>query len=108
MDAKEFDHKHPWKLLGAAGAAIAVASAATVFMPGFLIGLALLAYGAGDWISRPTHTEITTAQRPGEYIIHRTNPWKRKPMGLVFYVIAVVLFILGLFAVFKILVPSAP
>ena len=59
---KDFNFKHWWTLVAAAGAAIAVASIPAHFVPGFLIGLALLAFGVGEWINRPRETKKETIE----------------------------------------------
>jgi hypothetical protein len=50
--------EHWWKLVGAAGVLIAIASVFVQFHPGLPMGLALLFFGAGEWINHPLENEI--------------------------------------------------
>jgi hypothetical protein len=103
------DVKNWWTLMGIAGALIAIASAPKPFVQGLLIGLGLMFFGAGEWINHPQRTEITTGQRPGDYITHKTNPWKPKSFGLLLDVLGVILFALGVLALFTFAqIPLAP
>jgi hypothetical protein len=94
---EEFNFKFWWNLLGAAGAAIVVASATASFVPGFLVGLGILAVGVGEWHNHPRRTEIITGKERGTYIKHGTNPWKPKLFGLIVDAIGIVLFCWGLY-----------
>lgn len=65
-----------WKLLAAAGAAMAIAATAAKFTPGLLIGLGLMLIGVGEWINRAKRTEV--------YVTHKIEsyPWKARLLGL--------------------------
>jgi hypothetical protein len=97
-DLQDFNFKHPWALIAAAGAVIAAGSAAS-FVPGLLMGLGLLFFGVGEWINHPQHTEIIRGETVGSYITHKTNPWKPKPFGLLLDALGIGLFGYGLFLV---------
>jgi hypothetical protein len=94
---EDFNLKYWWNLLGAAGAAIAVASVTAQFVPGFAIGLGLLFFGAGEWVNHPRRTEIVRGEMPGSYITTRSNPWKPKPFGLLLDAVGIGLFGFGVF-----------
>ncbi|HEX3063969.1 MAG TPA: hypothetical protein VHQ39_00745, partial [Dongiaceae bacterium] len=76
MDLKNFDLGHWWKLTAAAGALIAVASATAGFAAGFLVGVGLLLFGVGEWISHPqVQRPVPNAYRPlGIVTTHERNP----------------------------------
>jgi hypothetical protein len=76
-----------WSLLAAAGALITAAAINQQNPAGMFLGVGLLLVGVGEWICRPQRTEITHGPTPGSYITHRSNPWKPKPLGIIFNVI---------------------
>lgn len=88
---KEFDDRHWWILVGIAGALIAVASAPLKFVPGFIIGLALLLSGVGQWIDHPVQTGVIPGYQVTSY------PWRPSILGMVLSLGGVVLFGLGLY-----------
>jgi hypothetical protein len=49
----KWDLEHWWKLVAAAGALLAIASAPARFGPGVLVGLGLLLFGVAEWINHP-------------------------------------------------------
>jgi hypothetical protein len=57
---KKMDLDHWWKLVGAAGGLIAIASTPVQFVPGLLIGLGLLLFGVGEWANHPLQTKVGT------------------------------------------------
>ena len=65
---KEFDDRHWWILVAIAGALIAVASAPVKFVPGFIIGLALLLFGVGQWIDHKVLTGVGPASQPPDIL----------------------------------------
>jgi len=73
-----------WSLLGAAGALIAAASINQLNPVGMFFGAGLLLVGVGEWICRPQRTEVVRGPNPGMFITHRSNPWKPKPLGIIF------------------------
>jgi hypothetical protein len=73
-----------WSLLGAAGALITAASINQQNPAGMFFGVSLLLVGVGEWICRPTRTEVIRGPNPGTFINRRSNPWKPKPLGIVF------------------------
>jgi hypothetical protein len=97
---KDFDLRHPWNLLGAAGALILVASFMLISVSGFLIGLGLLSCGIGDMINRPEHMDVTAGERPGNDIRHGTDPWKPNPVGRLLSAAGLILLVFGLAAMF--------
>jgi hypothetical protein len=101
MDLKDFETKYWWGLLGAAGALISIASAPKPFVPGFVIGLGLLFLGTGEWINRPTRTEITRGEIVGSYIKTESNPWRAKPHGIAFDVLGVVGLAVGFYLLYR-------
>jgi hypothetical protein len=88
---KEFDDRHWWILVGIAGALIAVASAPVKFVPGFIIGLALLSFGVGQWIDHPLKTGIGPGFKITGY------PWRPSILGVALSLGGIVLFGLGLY-----------
>jgi hypothetical protein len=76
-----------WSLLGAAGAVIAAASINQQNPAGMFFGAGLLLVGVGEWICRPQRTEVIRGPSPGTYITHRSNPWRPKPLGILFYLV---------------------
>jgi hypothetical protein len=73
-----------WSLLGAPGAVITAASINQQNPAGMFFGVGLLSVGVGEWVCRSQRTEITRGPDPGTYITHRSNPWKPKPLGILF------------------------
>jgi hypothetical protein len=73
-----------WSLLAAAGVAITTASVNQQNPVGMFFGAGLLLVGIGEWICRPQRTEVIRGADPGTYITHRSNPWKPKPLGIIF------------------------
>jgi hypothetical protein len=88
---KEFDDRHWWILVGIAGALIAVASAPVKFVPGFIIGLALLLFGVGQWIDHPLLKGIGPGFTTTRY------PWQPSVFGVVLSLGGIVLFGFGLY-----------
>src|SRR5437868_6803767 len=73
-----------WSLLAAAGVVITARSIEQQNPAGMFFGAGLLLIGIGEWICRPQRTEIVRGTDPGTYITHRSNPWKPKPLGIIF------------------------
>jgi hypothetical protein len=73
-----------WSLLGAAGAMITAASINQQNPAGMFFGVGLLLVGVAEWICRPQRTEIIRGPNPGTFITRRSNPWKPKPLGILF------------------------
>ena len=73
--------EHWWKLVGAAGALIAIASIFVQFHPGLLIGLALLFFGMGEWINHPLENEINGAMIGSIYKVIGYR-WRPNVFGL--------------------------
>ncbi len=73
-----------WSLLAVAGATIVAASVNQQNPLGMFFGAGLLLAGIGEWICRPQQTEVVRGPQPGVFIKHRTNPWKPKPLGILF------------------------
>jgi hypothetical protein len=88
---KEFDDRHWWILVAIAGALIAVASAPVKFVPGFIIGLALLLFGVGHWIDH----KLLTGVGPG--FTTTRYPWQPSVFGVVLSLSGIVLFGFGLY-----------
>jgi hypothetical protein len=72
-----------WSLLAVAGAAIAAASVNQQNPVGMFFGAGLLLVGVGEWICRPQRTEVVRGPN-GVLIKHTSNPWKPKPLGIIF------------------------
>jgi hypothetical protein len=88
---KDFDDRHWWILVGIAGALIATASAPVKFVPGFVIGLALLFFGVGQWIDHP----IQTSRSQG--VITTRHPWRPSVLGVTLSLGGIALFAFGAF-----------
>jgi hypothetical protein len=88
---KEFDDRHWWILVGIAGALIATASAPVKFVPGFIVGLALLSFGVGQWIDHPVRTGMV----PGFQIT--SHPWRPSVLGVALTLGGIALFAVGLY-----------
>jgi hypothetical protein len=83
MNLKQFANW--WSLLGAAGAVITAASINQQNPAGMFFGAGLLLIGVGEFICRyDQRTEIFRGPDPGMYITKRSNPWKPKPLGILF------------------------
>jgi hypothetical protein len=88
---KDFDDRHWWILVGLAGALIATASAPVTFVPGFLMGLALLLFGVGQWIDHPIVTSV------GQGFKVTKHPWHPSIFGVTLSLAGVALFGFGLY-----------
>ena len=88
---KEFDDRHWWILVGIAGALIAVASAPVKFVPGFIIGLALLLFGVGQWIDHPVSTGVGRGFKITQYL------WRPSVFGVALSLGGIILFGFGLY-----------
>jgi hypothetical protein len=88
---KEFDSRHWWILVGIAGALIATASAPVKFVPGFIIGLALLLFGIGQWVDHPVLTGIGPRFQTTKY------PWQPSIFGVVLSIAGIVMFGFGFY-----------
>jgi hypothetical protein len=98
MDAlKKFDLKHWWNLVAAAGAVIAAAFFAAQLTHGFLLGLGLLLFGAGERVNHPRRNEIARGEIVGSSITTESNPWKPNLTGLSLDAFGIVLFAFSLF-----------
>jgi hypothetical protein len=62
MDLKDFNFKHWWTLLAAAGGIIAAASIVPKSTLGFLVRLSLLFFGIGEWMNRPGKPKKETVE----------------------------------------------
>jgi hypothetical protein len=81
---KDFNFKHWWTLLAAAGAGIAIASIAKViFVPGLLIGLALISFGVGEWANHPEKPQKETVEGMKGFRIGTGHPWTPTPIGII-------------------------
>jgi hypothetical protein len=92
MDLKDFNFKHWWTLMSAAGALIAAASVVPKSTLGILAGLSLLFFGIGEWINRPRTTVRETVPGLAGFKTADAYPWKPNFLGVVFESIGVVLF----------------
>jgi hypothetical protein len=109
MDFKDFDLKHPWNVLGAAGALIFVVSLMLPSVPGFLIGLGLLSCAMGDMINRPEHMDLPAGDKPSNGMMQGADPSKPKAVGQLLSAAGIVLLVFGLAALFGFLrLPFAP
>ena len=88
---KDFDHRYWWVLIGIAGALVATASAPVKFVARFLIGLALLLFGVGQWIDHPLQTRVGAS-----YVI-TSHPWCPTVLGCGLSLIGVILFGVGVY-----------
>jgi hypothetical protein len=87
-----FDDQQWWIVFGVSGGLIAAASAPVMFVPGFLVGLGLLLFGAGQWIDRPLR--VGKAPRDKDVKIYT---WQPSAFGLAVMVTGVASFGVGLF-----------
>jgi hypothetical protein len=76
-----------WSLSAGAGFTITVASIYQQNPVGMYFGAGLLLIGVGEWICRPQKTEVFNGPTPGSFITRRSNPWKPKPIGIIFDVL---------------------
>jgi hypothetical protein len=81
-----------WSLLAAAGALIAAASVNQQNPLGMFFGAGLLLVGVGEWICRPQRTEVVRGANPGMFIKNQSNPWKPKPLGIIFDLVGLAAF----------------
>lgn len=88
---KDFDSRHWWILVGAAGALIAAASAPVSFKPGFIIGLALLTFGVGQWIDHPLQMTFGPGFQTTQY------PWHPTVLGVLLSIAGAIMFCVGLY-----------
>lgn len=85
-DLKQFAN---WmSLLAVAGGGITIAAVNGGNPVGMYFGAALLLFGVGEWICRPQKTEMFNGPTPGSVITKKSNPWKPKPLGIFFDVLA--------------------
>lgn len=87
---KDFDSRHWWILAGVAGALVTAASAPVQFIPGFVIGLALLLFGIGQWIDHPLQMQM------GHGFTTTRYPWSPTVFGTLLSILAAILFCFGL------------
>jgi hypothetical protein len=92
MDLKDFNFKHWWTLMSAAGALIAAASVVPKSTLGLLAGLSLLFFGIGHWMNRPRTTVRETVDGLAGFRTADAYPWKPNFLGMVFEAIGVILF----------------
>lgn len=88
-----------WTLLGVAGVAITAAAVNQQNPVGMYFGAALLLGGVGEWICRPQRTEIFNGPMPGSFITKKSNPWKPKPLGILFDLAGVLAFVRTIYLV---------
>jgi hypothetical protein len=106
MDLDRFKADHWWNVVAFAGGVIAVGAVSAQFVAAFLIGLGLLAFGAGEWFNHPPRTEIARSNIVNIYAKTRSNPWKPKVQGILLDALGIALFGFGFFRLFA--VPLAP
>jgi hypothetical protein len=92
MDLKDFNFKHWWILMSAAGALIAAASVVPKSTLGILAGLSLLFFGLGEWMNRPRTTVKETVEGLRGFSTVDAYPWKPNFLSIVFEAIGVDLF----------------
>lgn len=96
MDWTKLGLEHWWKMMTAAGTALAVAGVAAKYPPAILLGLGLLLAGLGEWHQHP---EIKV---PGESLglpfggMITTQERRVRPLGSALDVAGGLLFVLGL------------
>jgi hypothetical protein len=105
MDLDRFKPDHWWNVVAVAGGLIAVAAVWQQFIASFLIGLALLLFGAGEWVNHPRQTRGNGSSNVVGIYKVTGNPRKPKVHGILMDVLGIGLFGLGLF---RLLVSSAP
>jgi hypothetical protein len=91
MESFGWELKQWWNLLGAAGALLAIASAPVQFVPGVLMGLGLLCFGAGEWGNHAIHMKRSNG------VIVESYPWYPYFFGLLLDAIGTGLFGFGLY-----------
>ena len=96
----DFDLKHPWNILGAAGALIFVLSLILASIPWFLIGLGLLSCGIGDMINRPEHMDLGADGSSGNDIARGPDASAPKTVGRLLSGAGLILLVFGLAALF--------
>jgi hypothetical protein len=86
--------KHWWTLMGAAGAAIAVASIPQTFISGFLIGGALFFFGVGEWSNHQREEKVKQKAPEGMigFRMVTVYPWTPTVLGVIFDAIGAALF----------------
>jgi hypothetical protein len=100
MDAfKKFDLKHWWNLLAAAGAIIAAAFFMAQLTHGFLLGLGILLFGAGERINHQQPSEIVRDEIVDSSITNKSNPREPNLFGLTLDALGIVLIVVSLFLV---------
>ena len=92
MDLKDFNFKHWWTLLAAAGGIISAASIVPKSTLGFLVGLSLLFFGVGEWMNRPSKPTKATVEGLQGFRVIDTNPWQFSWLGVIFEAIGIGLF----------------
>ncbi|QND74001.1 hypothetical protein [Tardiphaga robiniae] len=93
MSLKDFDLKHWWKMLAAAGALITAASIVPKSTLGTLIGLSLLFFGVGEWMNRPSKPQKVTVEGLQGFRVVDVHYWKFSFLGVIFEIIGVGLFV---------------
>jgi hypothetical protein len=96
-DLKDFNFKHWWTLLAAAGGLIAAASIVPKSTFGLLVGLSLLFFGIGEWINRPRTTQKETVEGLRGFRTVDAFLWKPSFLGVIFEVIGVCFFAVSLY-----------
>ena len=98
-DLKDFNFKHWWTLLAAAGGLIAAGSIVPKSTLGFLVGLSLLFFGIGEWINRPRTTQKETVEGLRGFRTVDAFLWKPSFLGVIFELIGVCFFAVSLYFV---------
>jgi hypothetical protein len=89
MDLKDFNLKHWWTLLAAAGGIIAAASIVPKSTLGFLVGLSLLFFGIGEWMNRPRKLKKETVEGLQGFRVVDSYPWQFSWLGVIFEAIGI-------------------
>jgi len=84
-----------WKAVLVAGILISVAAISVKEKDGTLVGVGLFFIGAGEWINHPKHTQITPMD--GGFFTGEIYPWKPSILGILFDVIGILLFGVGIY-----------
>jgi hypothetical protein len=92
-----YNFKNWWTLLAATGGAVAVAATPKLWVPGWLVGLGLLLFGAGEWINRPSTVQKQTAEGLKGFRVVPANRWQFNALGFALDTIGAALFGLGIF-----------
>jgi hypothetical protein len=90
-----YSFKHWWTLLAVTGGLIAVAATPKAWVPGWLVGLGLLLFGAGQWISRPSKKKRETVEGLKGFHVVTAYEWHFDWWGTSLVVVGVLLFLLG-------------